>query len=473
MLYTKIATPAPFNEGAPKINAPSIYGASPNKPIIYKVPTLGKRPINFTANLPEGLSIDENGIITGKASEGEYEITVTAENEFGKSEKQILFHIAPDAVCLTPLLGWTSWNAFKDKINHDVIIDTARHFISTGLAEYGYSYVNIDSDWQGKYGGKYDAIMPNEEKFPDMKAMCDEIHSMGLKAGIYSTPMLRAFGVCQTLPGCTLGEWNPAYRASYGVGFERREENNAKQWAEWGFDYLKYDWTHTDSENTIIMKEALKKQDRDFAYCVTTNCRVEEKETWQKNCSSVRDNWDSVPSWEFIMKICFACDKWLGVGGLGHYFDLDMLETGILQGYKENPLTEDEQLVAYTARIIFPSPIQISCDLSKLSDFDMAMLCNEEVIAVNQDSLGKDSVCTYTHRTENADRELQTYIKIYERQLEDGKTAVAIFNIGNTVEDVTIPCKYARDLWAKENLEADGSELTFTLEPHTVRLIKK
>ena len=472
-MYTKIATPKPFNEGAPKINAPSIFGASPEKPIIYKIPVTGKRPMKFTANLPKGLSVDKNGIITGKAQEGQYNVTVTAENEHGKDKKDILFRIRPDGVCLTPLLGWTTWNAFKDQINQAKILETAHLFISTGLAEYGYSYVNIDSDWQGEYGGKFDAIMPNPEKFPDMKAMCDEIHSLGLKAGIYSTPMLRAFGVCKTLPGCTRGEWNPKYRASLGVGFERKDENCAKQWAQWGFDYLKYDWSHTDSENAILMKEALKKQNRDFAYSVTTNCRIEEKETWQQNCSSVRSNWDSQPRWDFIMKICFACDKWLGVGSLGHYFDLDMLETGIMHGYTENPLTKDEQLVAYTARIIFPSPIQISCDLSKLTDFDIAMLCNEEVLAVNQDSLGEDSICTYKYRTENSDRKLETFIKIYERKLEDGKTAVAIFNIGNTCEDITVECESARDLWAKENLEVNDGKITFTLPPHTVRLIKK
>ena len=125
--------------------------------------------------------------------------------------------------------------------------------LSLGICEYGYSYINIDSGWQGKYGGKHDAIMPNH-KFNDMKGFCDKIHSHGLKCGIYSTPMLNAFGCSMdhplVPPGCTCGEPDDRFADERGgIGKIRKEKNNAIQWADWGFDYLKYDWRPSDPYN--------------------------------------------------------------------------------------------------------------------------------------------------------------------------------------------------------------------------------
>lgn len=474
-MYTKIAGPQAFNEGAPHINAPGVYGASPMKPILYRIPATGKRPMKFRADLPQGLVIDGNGIISGMCQEGEYTVTVTAENEYGISNKEILFKIVPQGICQTPLMGWTSWNAYAGEVSQENVLYTARAFLEKGLCEYGYQYINIDSDWQGEYGGVYDAIQPNE-KFPDMKAMCDEIHGMGLKCGIYSAPMLRCYGIGRNLPGCTRGEMDLEFlsrRSRFGMGVEHCEKNNVKQWTEWGFDYLKYDWGSTDVENAKLMEEALAESTRDFAYCVTTQAKFRDKEYWMNHCNSWRENPDSSPKWEVLKKLCFDTDYWLECNKPGHFFDLDMLETGVIRG-NECRLTEDEQLLGYTARIIFPSPIQISCDLSRLTDFDMAMLCNEEVIAVNQDVLGKGAVCIWENKTVGKDYQIQSHVKIYEKELADGKTAVAVFNIGNTVEEITVSAEgCVRDLWAKEDLIAENGSLKLTLHPHTVRLVKK
>ena len=183
MSYTKIARRTTY-EGAPKINGASLFGASPKKPIIYRIPATGKRPMKYAAiNLPKTLTLKEN-IITGTIDEaGEYKITLVCENELGKAKKEITFEIKDGGVLLTPLLGFTSWNAFSHHVKQEDIENVARRFVDLGLCEYGYSYINLDSGWQGEYGGEYDAIMPNF-KFPDMKKMTDFVHSLGLKCGI-------------------------------------------------------------------------------------------------------------------------------------------------------------------------------------------------------------------------------------------------------------------------------------------------
>lgn len=233
---TKLAYSRP-EEGAPIIHAPSIYGASPGKPILYRIPITGQRPIRVQClhPLPAGLSLKEDtGILSGKIDlPGNYDITISASNEWGNSQKQIRLEIAPDHICRTPLLGWTSWNAFAGQVTEEDIRKSAQLLCSTRLADYGYQYVNIDSAWQGTYGGPYNAIQPNG-KFPNMAGLCAEIHGLGLKCGIYSTPMQKAWGA-ENLPGCTRGPIDKSYMEVYfGVGQEHMEENNVRQWEEWG-----------------------------------------------------------------------------------------------------------------------------------------------------------------------------------------------------------------------------------------------
>jgi alpha-galactosidase len=231
MRTTKIAHASPFS-GSPKINLASIFGASPNKPFLLRIPATGERPIKFSAQcLPEGLTLKEN-IITGCVlKEGNYEVTITAENAISKTTKIVTFEIFPNNLLVTPLLGFTTWNAFETSVSQKNVSDTAKAMIKLGIAEYGYGYVNLDSGWQHKYGGELDAIQPNP-KFPDMKAMVDEIHSLGLKCGIYSTPMLTAWGCpneYESIPGCTVGEPDIRFPdTTGGKGTAAKEKTNVK-----------------------------------------------------------------------------------------------------------------------------------------------------------------------------------------------------------------------------------------------------
>ena len=466
---TKIARATPF-EGAPKINAPAIIGASPKKPILFRIPVTGKRPICYSVmNMPKGLVLNENIISGSLESSGKYELTVVAENELGSCEKKIVFEISDQNVLVTPLLGFTTWNAFESKVTQADVENTARRLVELGITEYGYGYVNTDSGWQGEYGGENDAIMPNS-KFPDMKAMTDKIHALGLKCGIYSTPMLTAWGCpeeLESIPGCTQGE--PDHRFSLlngGIGVIRKEKNNARQWAQWGFDYLKYDWAPTDPVNADIMRQELVKQERDFGFCVTVRAIKEYSNYWSKYCNSYRSNADTYCNWSNLVEIYETYFDFMEHVCKGHYFDLDMLDFGTCNLHTLwNDLTDDEKIVEYSMRAFLNSPIQISSTLENVTDFELAVYCNEEIIAINQDCAFNTSVPV------SRIKEGERYFDIFEKQLLDGTYAYAFFNLGSVTEKIELPTSSPlRDLWAKEDIS--GANHMLSLEPHTVRIIK-
>ncbi|MBR2042951.1 MAG: hypothetical protein IJ946_01275 [Clostridia bacterium] len=472
MRTTKIAHASPFS-GSPKINLPSIFGASPNKPFLLRIPATGERPIKFSAQgLPEGLTLKEN-IITGCVlKEGNYEVTITAENAFSKTTKIVTFEIFPNNLLVTPLLGFTTWNAFETSVSQKNVSDTAKAMIKLGIAEYGYGYVNLDSGWQHKYGGELDAIQPNP-KFPDMKTMVDEIHSLGLKCGIYSTPMLTAWGCpneYESIPGCTVGEPDIRFAdTNGGIGTVRKEKNNVKQWQIWGFDYLKYDWRPCDPVNAEIMRQELINSSRDFGFCVTVNALHDYMYYWTKFCNSYRDNLDSNGNWERLILIFNTYLSNVESMSKGHYFDLDMLDVGNCV-FKNNEgfLNEDEMIVSYSMRAFLNSPIQLSCDLTEISEFELDLYCNEEIIAINQDVGFAPSIPVFK-KTEN-----NSNLYVFEKQLADGKVAYGIFNMGESDEIITINFdgrSSVRDLWSKTDLDA-ADTITIDSPKHTVRILK-
>lgn len=472
MRYTEIAIAKPF-EGAPMINIADVFGASAEKPLLLKIPVTGERPIQYSAlGLPAGLLL-ENGIISGRvAKEGAYPITLIAENRLGKAEKKLTLEIKNDTVLLTPLLGFTSWNAFGSAVSQEKILHAAQKIHELGISEYGYSFINVDSGWQKEYGGEFDAIMPNE-KFPDMKEMCDKIHTLGLKCGIYSTPMLTAWGCpdeFESIPGCTVGEADICYPdTNGGIGVIHKEENNAKQWAHWGFDYLKYDWSPCDPVNAELMRKALIATDRDFGYCVTVTAQHCHHRYWEKYCNSYRCNADSSGKWENLLGVYRTYFDFIDCINKGHYFDLDMLDVGhCVSAHTFNKYTEDEQLVSYSVRAFLGSPIQISSDLDKIDEFELSMYCNEEIIAINQDSAF--SAAKPYIMLENGKK----IIHVFRKVLSDGGYALAAFNMGETAENVNIyldKTATVRDVWAKKDI-GQMDTVNISMPPHTVRIFK-
>ena len=464
---TKIALAAPF-EGAPKINMPSILGASRGKPVMFRIAATGKRPMEFSAELPSGLTLDGNVIIGKIDKDGDYALTVRAKNDLGEFCKKITLEIRERNVLVTPLLGYTTWNAFADAVTQADVEGIANKMVELGIAEYGYGYVNTDSGWQKEYGGEFDAVMPNE-KFPDMKKMTDKIHALGLKCGIYSTPMLTAWGCPKeftSIPGCTRGA--PDHRFSLlngGIGVERCERNNARQWNAWGFDYLKYDWAPTDSVNADLMRRELVKLDRDFGFCVTVCAIREYANYWSKYCNSYRSNPDTLGYFDNLVEVYETYFKFAEHVCKGHYFDLDMMDIGTCRlETLANTLTDDEKIMEFSMRAYLSSPIQISSTLESPTETELAIYCNEEIIAINQD-------CAFNTPTIlSRVKEDNRYFDVFEKELEDGCFAYAFFNLGQNDERVGLAQKavLVRDLWAKEDLSVSS----ISVPSHTARIIK-
>ncbi len=472
MRYTKIATAHPFS-GAPKINISSVFGASPCKPFILRIPVTGQRPVTYGAeNLPEGLVLENNVIIGKVQAEGDYRVTLTAENALGRAEKKITLEIRPGNVLVTPLLGFTTWNAFGSGVTQEDVENTAQKLVDLGITEYGYRYMNLDSGWQYKYGGEFDAVMPNE-KFPDMKKMTDKIHALGMKAGIYSTPMLTAWGCPEefdSIPGCTAGAPDPRFTLENGgIGVERKEKGNALQWNAWGFDYLKYDWKPTDPYNAELMRQELLQLDRDFGYCVTIRAIKEYHNYWSNYVSSYRSCPDTHREWPNLIKIYRSYLDFVHCVKKGHYPDLDLLDLGTCRCEAvRGTFTHDEQITAYSVRAFLGSPIQISSTLENIDEFELSLYCNEEIIAINQDCLFHAAVPVYQ------DEKDDSVLDVFEKELEDGSFAYAFFNMGETKQRVL--GRFAaeaklRDVWAKEDL-TPAKYLDLVLMPHTVRIIK-
>ena len=464
-MSVRIAKAAPFS-GAPRILAPSLIGASTGKPFLYRIPAVGQRPLSVrVSGLPEGLSLNGQILSGVIAQDGEWTLEITVSNELGEAARAVRLTCARDNALRTPLMGFTIWNAFAQAVSQQDMERTAQQLIDTGLADCGYGYVNLDSGWQKEYGGEFDAIQPND-KFPDMKGMYDFIHSLGLRGGIYSTPMKTAWGCpdeFESIPGCTRGTPDPLRtNVMGGIGMEHMEKNNVRQWEAWGVDYLKYDWNLCDPLTADEMKQALLTASRDIPLCVTTNAHECYGHYWTENCCSWRKNPDSLDDWFHIEQIVRTVDApWKKFVRPGHFFDLDMLEIGHMHWNKGNRgLTEEEYVFCYTLRAFFASPIQLSCRLESLTGFERDLLMNEEVIAINQDALA-------SYPDEIRRDEL---VRIYRRALENGDIAYAIFNMTGEprTETLELPEGTLRDVWAKE----DASAFTAEVGPHGARLFR-
>ncbi len=479
----------------PRINGPKVYGTRPKADFIYRIPTTGVRPITFSATgLPKGLKLDkENGIITGKVKKaGTYHVTLKAENALGSYEKDFRIVIG-DKIALTPPLGWNSWNCWGKNVSQELIESSAEAMVESGLADYGWAYVNIDDGWQGVRGGKYNAIQPNR-KFPDMKALADAIHSKGLKFGIYSGPWVSTYAShigssCDNPEGTyfwiekgwvdenmrldrtKLGKEEIRYFGKYSFA-----KQDARQWADWGVDYLKYDWNPNDEWWMRDMKEALDATGRDIVYSISNSSRISMGPVLVKYADCWRTTGDIRDTWESMSTIGFTGqDKWAGYREVGKWPDADMLVLGkVGWGRKDHwtELTPDEQFTHISLWAILASPMLLGCDMAMLDDFTLSLLCNNEVLDVNQDPLGIQGT-----RHEYTDSTI-TYVK----PLEDGSLAVGLFNISETPQTMGFTChklgllgtQTVRDLWRQKDIAkiAQKERWETVVAPHGVVLLR-
>ena len=497
----------PPEKEAPRLNGADIWGVRPGNPVIFRVATSGVRPIRFSAKgLPDGVVLDEKGVLRGVAPKtpGDYDIEVTAENAKGKATRTIRLAVG-DKLALTPPMGWNSWNTLCYRLTAEKAMAAAKAMDASGLADHGWSYINLDDWWEmnnsgcprvetrkNDFGGREDVIglardaagkiMPNRS-FPDMKGFTDYVHSFGLKAGLYSSPGPLTCGKCE--------------------GSYAHELQDAESWAEWGFDYIKYDWcsytqifekemgrnkpTAKETYEDLslrdayikpyrLMGECLRKQKRDivFSFCQYGIAHTEEwgdkvgGQCW-RSWDDLKDSWQWM---ELAVEGRLGAEHWK-YNKPGWWADPDMMIVGQQFSFgSDHPtyLTPNEQYTHVSLWAMLGSPLMIGCDLVAMDEFTKRLLSNDEVIAVSQDRLGKTA-----RRIRHTDAE-----SVWTRPLVKGFTAVALVNRYPFAREIKVSfeelglngeCR-VKDLWTQQCEGKHSGFYIVEIPPHATKLVK-
>lgn len=460
-----LTPPAP---ATPRYNGPLVFGVRPGSPVIFRLAFSGEKPMTYKAEgLPEGVVLDSGkGVLSGSVKEeGDYPIVFTATNAKGSTSASFTLKVGA-RIALTPPMGWNSWNCWGTSVSQEKVMASAVALINRGLADYGYSYMNIDDAWEADERAADGTILTNE-KFPDMKALADWLHGNGLRLGIYSSPGSHTCG---------------GYLGSLG-----HEEQDAKTWNEWGIDYLKYDWcgynkvfaassdrsTAAYMRPYVKMQQFLREQPRDIFYSL---CQYGMNHVWEwgafVDANSWRTTGDINDTWASLYDIGFVRQAGLHpYAGPGHWNDPDMLVVGKV-GWSDklwdSRLTPDEQYTHISLWSLLAANMLIGCPLDQIDDFTFNLLCNNEVNAVNQDILGHQA-----HQDVVEDN-----VQIWSRDLYDGGKAVGIFNLGEAVmptllrgalEKIGIEADTVRDLWRQKDIPTDS---VYQIPSHGVLYVK-
>lgn len=317
----------------------------------------------------------------------------------------------------TPPMGWNSWNTFGADINEQLIFDTADKMVETGLSALGYEYLVIDDCWALKERDENGRLVADPQKFPHgMKAVADYVHSKGLKFGMYSCA---GYLTCAAYPG----------------SFEY-EFIDAKTFAEWGVDFLKYDYCYHSSviHGKYLYRRmglALKNCGRDILFSACT-WGADNTAEWIRETSANmwRSTGDVFDNWETIKSIIEQQEAILPYGGAGSFNDMDMLIVGMygkgnvgLQG-----LNDTQYKTHFSIWALLGSPLMIGCDVRNMNKATFDILSNEELIKINQDADCRQVFKLSLYSGNN--------IKAYARNLENGDIAVGFFNL--TDKKVTV-----------------------------------
>jgi len=495
-----LTPPAPV---MPRINGATVCGVRPGMPFLYSIPATGMRPMTFAVDgLPDGLTIDPaTGRITGKlVIPGEYTVTSRAKNALGEATRTFRI-VVGNKIMLTPPMGWSSWNCWGDAVSQEKVLSSARAMVEKGLSQHGWTYINIDDGWQGKRGGEFNAIQPNK-KFPDMKKLADEIHDLGLKFGIYSGPWRGTYagyvggssdnadGTYSWVESDDVNEYyklnkdpnapgaKPTW-VNWTFGKYSFATNDARQWAAWGVDHVKYDWFPNDVPHVAEMSEALRKTGRDIVFSLSNTGIYDNAPDYVRLANLWRTTGDINDSWSSVSRIGFMQDRWAGYTGPGHWSDPDMLVVGkVGWGPNLHPthLTPNEQYAHISLWCLLSAPLLLGCDIAQMDDFTLALLSNDEVLAIDQDSLGHQA----TQISNDGNK------VVYAKTLEDGSFAIGLFNRSET--EATVGLKWGpwgtlatpdgaakftvRDLWQQKDLGGFKGKFDAKVAPHGVVLVK-
>lgn len=454
-------------DGSPSIISRKIALAPRDGDFQYIVVAVAEGLLDIEVkNLPEGLAysdaapgfdinIEEDkpmqvattGMISGQYSgDSDHIFTITASNAKGTVTENIT--IRPhDYIAPTPPMGWLSWEWWREDVSQENMMLTIDGMHKAGLAKHGWKYVVTDICWQGERIP--DKPLQSNAKFHDMKALADYTREKGFIPGIYTAP------------------WTKAYFELEGSGLY--EKLDVQQFVEWGMEYLKLDYRPWEVKQLSIWHDLLRESGKDIVFAFSNHGLVDGGGPFLSDiCDVWRTGNDISGEWRLIKRSVY--DEYLNLDGWkyarkGHWPDPDMLQIGCLHDGKE--LSHNEQHFQMTMWVIIPAPLLLSCDTTRLNDFHLSLLTNDEVIAVNQDPLG--AIGTPVNGNKN----------VLSKSLYDGTVALGLFNPDD--EPLELSVEFAslgfdspqpvRDLWAHEDL-VEKSEITKVLPPRTAKLYK-
>jgi alpha-galactosidase len=366
-------------------------------------------------------------------------------------ELPALHPVPYNGLAATPPMGWNSWNYFQGKVNDAVVRAAADAMAGNGMRDAGYVYINIDDTWEGKRDTA--GNIQSNKKFPDMKALADYVHSKGLKLGIYSSPGPKTCG---------------GYEGSYG-----HEQQDATTYAQWGIDYLKYDWCSAgriygkEDLQAVYQKmgDALQATGRPIVYSL---CEYGMGDVWKWGPSVGANLWrttgDISDNWSALDYTGFAQSDLAPFAAPGHWNDPDMLEVG------NGGMTDDEYRTHMSLWALLAAPLLAGNDVRTIPAATRAVLLNSEVIAVDQDPAG--------HQAKRVSK--QGDFEIWGRPLKDGSFAVGLFNRGLTDADIDVhwsdlgisQSQDVRDLWSHSTTHSVREGYKRTVPMHGVVMIK-
>ncbi|MBK8979372.1 MAG: NPCBM/NEW2 domain-containing protein [Planctomycetes bacterium] len=463
----------------PRLNNPAVWGARPGRPFVYRIPCTGRRPLVFAVQgMPPGLTLEPvTGILRGRVPElpGRYPMRLAAENAQGRAETDFTL-IVGDRLALTPPMGWNSWYIHYDRVTEAYIRRAADRLLQSGMADHGFCYVNIDDCWARRRGDEpyrdaSGAILPNA-KFPDMRGMVEHVHGLGLRAGIYTSP----------------GPWTCAGYA----GSWQHEEIDARTFAAWGFDFLKYDWCSYgqvatgDGQQRLTapyakMGAILASLDRDIVFNL---CQYGMGSVWEWGASVGGHCWrttgdlglEAGGSLPGFYAIGLANAAHAAHAAPGAWNDPDYLLLGYVgdahsmgEG-RPTSLSPSEQYAYMSLWCLMAAPLIFSGDLERLDDFTLNVLCNREVIAIDQDPLGRQA-----RIVRSEDDSL-----VLAKPLADGSLAVGLFNLAPVPRRLAVtfdelgspPLRRVRDPWRQVDQDADGDSIAALVPRHGVHLVR-
>ena len=533
-LHTDPSTPTlaqPTEVAKPAITSAPIVGARPDTPLLYTITSTGVLPIEFGASgLPKGLKLDRaTGRITGvvHALEGNYNVKLRASNINGEASGALTIKVG-DAIALTPPLGWNSYDCFGDDVTEAEVLANA-YYMKEHLQEHGWEYVVVDYRWYDPLASKapndanihmgkglamdaHGRLLPAPNRFPSagsaspngtvpgFKPLADQIHVLGLKFGIHVMRGIPREAVAQDLPidGSAFHAKDAANSGNtcawcsdmYGVDASKPAgqawyDSLLRLYASWGVDYIKVDDLSSPYSTLEIeaIHRAIEKCGRAIVLSLSPGeTPIEQAAHVRANANLWRISGDFWDNWGAVNHQFDLLHRWEGSGGPGHWPDADMIPLGHLSvsGRSVGPdrrtgLSRDEQMTMISLWSLAPSPLMLGMHMPDNDAWTLALISNDEILAVNQDPGG-----TQATRLPRRDTSVPVGVEVWKRKLADGSLAVGLFNrvgfelpVRVTWQELGIKtAARIRNLWQRTDVSAKGDYYETPVGPHGAVMLR-